>query len=273
MMKLGMGGALLLGAGLLAAPAVAGQQDAATLTTEDVLRTPNSRTNVNAAEAADAAAKAAAAPKPAASEAPASEGYTRVVASSGYTFERPEGWKRVENLESKGAPSFFKYDAVFQDPSTGAVISAVSIDRSQLDSPIDISDTKSVNQLLSTMLNPANLKQGVKIFRQVTGSDPNGTKWLRIKAQGNGQALDGSTVDTMFWVEVAQSATNLALVAVGYPTAKQNDVNVAAFHTVRTLEMENGSGPAAAQAGEHGRQPDGTKAPRKKNGTGGVREQ
>src|SRR4051794_32635867 len=121
--------ALLLGAAGFAMPAAAQQQnDNPTLTTDDVHATTDSVTNKNT-EAADAEAAAVAA-KPV--TAPVSDGYERVTTASGYTFERPKDWKRVENLEAKGAPSYFKYDAVFQDPATGAVISAVSVDRSQL---------------------------------------------------------------------------------------------------------------------------------------------
>jgi hypothetical protein len=264
--------ALLLGLSLVSASAATQQNDTPSLTTDDVVRTRDSVTNANAAANAEAAARAAAA-KPDATLGPAADGYARFKAESGYSFERPDGWKRVENLESKGAPSYFKYDAVFQDPKSGAVISAVSVDRSQLDSPIDISDTKSVNTLLATMLNPANKKDAVKIFRQVTGQTQSGARYLRIKAQGNGLAVDGSVVDTTFWVEVAQSDARLALVAVGYPSAKQKEVSEAAFHTVRTLEMEDGAGPAAAPTVDTARKPDAGKAKRKKNSAGGMRQQ
>lgn len=274
MRKPALTGALLVVASLVGVPAAARQDETPSLTTEDVLRTPDSTTNVNTAVKVAAAARAEAAAKTEPGGGPAAAGYAKVLTASGYSFERPEAWKRVENLESKGAPSFFKYDAIFQDPKSGAVISAVSVDRSALDAPIDIADPKSVNQLLSTMLNPANAKDGVKIFRQVPGTSPNGTKWLRIKAQGNGQSTDGTVVDTTFWVELVQSDSQLALVAVGYPTAQQDSVGEAAFHTVRTLEMENASGPATAPAADRGPgKPDAGKAPRKKNSAGGLRQQ
>jgi hypothetical protein len=273
MRKPALSGAILLIASVVVVPAAARQDETPSLTTEDVLRTPDSTTNANIAaeEAAAARAEDEAAAK--AESGAASAGYTRVVTPSGYSFERPEGWKRVESLESKGAPSFFKYDAIFQDPKSGAVISAVSVDRSALESPIDISDPQSVNQLLSTMLNPANAKDGVKIFRQVPGTAPNGTKWLRIKAQGNGQATDGTVVDTTFWVELIQSDSQLALVAVGYPTAQQDAVGEAAFHTVRTLEMENAPGPAAPAADRDRGAVDAGTTTRKKNSAGGLRQQ
>jgi len=267
MKKRGLIGVFLLGASLLATPAAAQQDDNPTLTTDDVLGTKDSVTNANAVTAEEAAAADA---KPTA--APAAEGYERVTTASGYTFERPLTWKRVENLESKGAPNYFKYDAVFQDPATGAVISAVSVDRSQLDSPIDITDAKAVNELLATMLNPANKKNAVKIFRQVSGAESNGSKWVRIKAQGNGQAVDGSVVDTTFWVQLVQSDAKLALVAVGYPSASPEAVAEHAFHTVRTLEIANASGTGAAGGPEPGATNDGTAPKKKKNGAGGVRK-
>jgi hypothetical protein len=269
MRKRGLIVAVALGASLFAMPAAAQQQDDnPTLTTDDVHATTDSVTNANTERARAAAAAKAAEPV----TAPVTAGYERVTTTSGYTFERPAGWKRVENLESKGAPSYFKYDAVFQDPATGAVISAVSVDRAQLDSPIDVTNSKAVNQLLATMLNPANKKNAVKVFRQVSGTEPNGSRWLRIKAQGNGQALDGSVVDTMFWVQLVQSDARLALVAVGYPVAKQNDVAEYAFHTVRTLEISNVSATGAAGGAEPG-PASGTTPKKKKNGKGGVREQ
>jgi hypothetical protein len=270
MKKRGLIVTLTLAASLFATPAAARQQDAnPTLTTDDVRSTADSVTNANREREAEAETEAAKAAEKAGP--PVSAGYERVTTETGYTFERPSTWKRVENLESKGAPSYFKYDAIFQDPATGAVISAVSVDRSQLDSPIDVTDTKAVNQLLATMLNPANKKDAVKVFRQVSGVEANGTRWIRIKAQGNGQAVDGSVVDTMFWVQLVQSDAKLALVAVGYPTAKQDAVAETAFHTVRTLEILNASPTGAPGGSEPG--PAGGPAPKKKkDGSGGVRE-
>ncbi len=262
-----------MGAALLAPPVGAWQQGTPSLTTDDVVRQPDSTTNVNVAagEAARERAEADAAAKAAVANSAASAGYAKVDTASGYTFERPDAWKRVENLESAGAPSFFKYDAVFQDPTSGAVISAVSVDRSQLESPIDIGDTASVNTLLSTMLNPANVRDGVKIYRQVTGETQNGNRWLRIKAQGNGQSTDGTVVDTTFWVQLVQSDTRLALVAVGFPTAQQGAVAQAAFHTVRTLEIQNVAGSAPTDGETNGS--GAATTPRKKNSAGGVRKQ
>src|SRR5262245_49393364 len=124
MKKSGLSVAVLMGAALLAPPVGAWQQGTPSLTTDDVVRQPDSTTNVNVAagEAARERAEADAAAKAAAANSAASAGYAKVDTASGYTFERPEAWKRVENLESAGAPSFFKYDAVFQDPDSGAVI-------------------------------------------------------------------------------------------------------------------------------------------------------
>ena len=256
--KLGTSVAVLVCAGLLgaAAPARAQQDDTPSLRTEDVLDTPDSVTSRRVAEpsvAPDAAA-APGAPKAAA------KGYTVTRTASGYSFERPNGWKAVENLEAAGAPTFFKYDAVYQDPVTGAVISAVSVDQASLDAPIDIGNAQIVNALLNSMLNPTESKEGVKIFRQLTGTNKDGTKWLRIKAQGNGQAVDGAVIDTTFWVQFVQSDKKLALVAVGFPTAQQAAVAQIALHTVRTLEMDNVSGPAAAPAGPR-TEPGGARPP------------
>jgi hypothetical protein len=251
--------ALLVCAGLLGAPSSARalqQDDTPSLTTQDVLDKPDAVTTRREAKPPEATATAvgsATAPKPAA------KGYTRMKVS-GYSFERPEGWKPIANLEASGTPTFFKYDAVFQDPTTGAVISAVSVDQASLQTPIDIENPQVVNSLLNSMLNPAQSKSGVKLFRQVTGKNEDGSKWLRIKAQGNGQAVDGSVVDTTFWVQFVQSADKLALVAVGYPTTQQNAVAQIAFHTVRTLEMENAPGPGAAPAGPRPR-PGGPRTP------------
>ena len=244
------------------------QNDTPSLTTEDVLDSSSSETRrrVDSAPAALEAEGVATAPRAAAA------GYTRIATASGYSFERPDGWKLVENLEAAGAPTFFKYDAIFQDPVTGAVISAVSVDQASLDQPIDIASPEVVNSLLNSMLNPASSKEGVKIFRQLTGTNPNGTKWLRIKAQGNGQSTDGTVVDTMFWVQFLQSDTKLALVAVGYPTTQQDAVAQIAFHTVRTLEMENVSGPPAPAGTQP--EPAGGRPPvPTKNSAGGLREQ
>jgi hypothetical protein len=238
--------ALLVGASVIAgAPhAVARQDGVPTLSTDDVRRDPNSVTGAREAKAA--AAEAAVAEEDAAPvRRGVSAGYTLVTTSSGYRFERPSDWKAIENLTPENAPSYFKYDALFQDPATGAVVSAISIDRSQLASPIDIADASSLNTLLATMLNPVGATSGVKIFRQTTGDGPRGSKWLRIKAQGTGQAEDGAVVDTIFWVQIVQTETRFALVAVGYPATQQNAVAEAAFHTVRTLEIHDGAGTQA----------------------------
>jgi hypothetical protein len=229
------------------------RDDTPTLRTEDVLDAPEAVTTRRESEAPAVVATGAVTTRA------ATKGYVRMTVS-GYSFERPEGWKPIENLEAAGAPTFFKYDAVLQDPDTGAVISAVSVDQASLEAPIDIGNVEVINALLNSMLNPAGAKDGVKLFRQVTGNNPDGSKWLRIKAQGNGQATDGTVVDTTFWVQFVQSDKKLALVAVGYPTARQNDVATIAFHTVRTLELENASGPGATPA-EPRPGPGGPRAP------------
>jgi hypothetical protein len=228
-------GALLLVASMAAAFA---QDGVPTLTTDDVRVNRDSRTRANE-EAATTKAEADTVERRAPRGTAA--GYVKVASPSGYQFERPRSWEPIDNLVSQNAPSFFKYDAIFQDPVTGAVLSAISVDRSQLQSPIDISDAASVNTLLSTMLNPAGSKDGVKIFRQLTGDGPNGSRWLRVKAQGTGQAVDGTVVDTVFWVQLVQTDTLLALVAVGYPVAQQELAAQAAYHAVRTLEVSDGS--------------------------------
>jgi hypothetical protein len=234
-------GALLLAASLSATPITFAQDGVPTLTTDDVRSDPSSVTRSNEPDPDDDATEGA----EAAESAAPSRGYVRVTTPSGYRFERPAGWEPIENLVSNGAPSYFKYDAIFQDPKTGAVLSAISVDRSQIDSPLDIGDEASINQLLATMLNPANAKSGVKIFRQIRGDTANGARWLRIKAQGTGQAEDGSIVDTHFWVQIVQTDTRFALVAVGYP-AQQESAAQAAYHAVRTLEIEHVGGDKPA---------------------------
>jgi hypothetical protein len=269
------GGVVLLSAGLLAAApwARAAQDQAPTLTTEDVLDAPESATTANEVAAADAARKAEADAKVAADKAAATPGYVRVSAPSGYAFERPAKWKAVENLEPKGAPSFFKIDAVFQDPKTGSVVTAISVERAKLSSPVDIADEKSVEKLLSSMLNPANSKDGIKIMRKTSGEQEDGGKWLRVKAQGTGQTADGAVVSTTFWVQLAQTKDRLALVAVGYPSSQGEAAGVAAFHTVRTLEMSNGAGSSSTAAGPAGGGQPAAKPTKKKNSAGGLRQQ
>lgn len=244
MKRSGTWSALLVGASLLAAApaAPARQEGVPTLTTEDVRRDPAS---VTSATEAEAEAPEAAAPP---SKGPAG-GYTLVTTASGYRFERPADWQAIDNLTPENAPGYFKYDALFQDPKTGAVVSAISIDRSQLESPIDVSDTASLNTLLATMLNPTGSKSGVKIFRQVSGDGPGGSKWLRIKAQGTGQSEDGAILDTIFWVQIVQTEGRFALVAVGFPASQESAVAQAAYHTVRTLEIHDGAGTEAAPEG------------------------
>jgi hypothetical protein len=273
------GGVILLSAGLLAAAPWAragdgaGQAPTPTLTTEDVRGVPESATNANDVAAAEAALKAEADAKATAAKAGVSPGYVRVTAPSGYVFERPAEWTAVENLEPKGAPSYFKIDAVFQDPKTGSVITAISVERAKLASPVDVSDEKSVAKLLSSMLNPADSKDGIKVLRKVAGEQGDGAKWVRVKAQGSGQTADGAVVPTTFWVQLAQTDDRLALVAVGYPTSQGDAAGVAAFHTVRTLEINNGSGSAAAlDRPAAGGQPA-AKPAKKKNSAGGMRKQ
>lgn len=244
MNRAGVFAALIFGASVAMSPTVIhGQQDGVpSLTTDDVRNDPNSVTRARVeAEAAKAAPAETAATTPA-----TRVGYVRVTTPSGYRFERPAAWEPIDDLAPQNAPSFFKYDAIFQDPKTGAVLSAISVDRSQVQSPVDISDAASVNTLLATMLNPTNSKDGVKIFRQLTGDGPNGAKWLRIKAQGTGQTVDGAIVETLFWVQLIQTESKLALVAVGYPASQQDAAAQPAFHAVRTLEFSDVTGSESA---------------------------
>ena len=214
-----------------------GQEPVPSLQTDDVIFYPHSDTNANSASAAAAAAAAKAEEAKAGATGPAEPGYVRVATASGYSFERPATWTAVPELVAKDAPGYLRYDAIYQDPRTGSVISAISVDRTQLQTPIDVADPKSVNTLLATMLNPTGAKEGVKLFRQTTGATKNGAKWMRVKAQGTGKAVDGSTIDTTFWVQMIQTDTILALVAVAYPSQQQDLAAQAAFHTVRTLEV------------------------------------
>lgn len=243
---------LLLAAciGAVAFPVFAqdGQEPVPSLQTDDLIFYPYSDTNANAAAAAAEAAAAKAEEAKTAVAGTAEPGYVRVSTTSGYSFERPDGWAPVPDLVAKDAPGYLRYDAVFQDPKTGSVISAISVDRTQLQTPIDVADPKSVNTLLATMLNPTGAKEGVKLFRQTTGASKSGAKWLRVKAQGTGKAVDGSSVDTTFWVQLIQSDSVLALVAVAFPSQQGEAAAQLAFHTVRTLELSTGANPAASAA-------------------------
>lgn len=225
--------------GISAVPALAwqAQEPTPTLHTDDLVLYPHSDTVVNSKAAEAAASKAKADAEKAGPVGTADRGYVRVTTASGYSFERPETWTPVPDLIAKDAPGYLRYDAIYQDPKTGSVISAISVDRSQLQSPIDVSDSKSVNTLLATMLNPSGAKEGVKLFRQSNGVTKSGAKWLRVKAQGTGKAVDGSTVDTTFWVQLVQNESVTALVAVAFPSQQQDLAAQAAFHTVRTLEI------------------------------------
>ncbi|MBK6313623.1 MAG: hypothetical protein IPF53_04695 [Blastocatellia bacterium] len=214
-----------------------GQDPVPTLRTDDLVYYPPSDTNTASAAANKEAAAAKAAEGKAEASGKAEPGYVRVATASGYSFERPATWTSVPDLIAKDAPGYFRYDAIFQDPKTGSVISAISVDRAQLLTPIDVADPKTVNTLLATMLNPTGAKEGVKIFRQTTGATKSGAKWLRVKAQGTGKSVDGSSVDTTFWVQLIQTDAVLALVAVAYPSQQQDLAAQAAFHTVRTLEV------------------------------------
>lgn len=227
-----------------------GQEPPVSMTTDDVIFAEHSETKaINAATAAEAAAKEAeAAASPAAKGGSrASAGYVRVITSSGYSFERPNAWAPVPDLIAKDTPGYFRYDAIFQDPKTGAVVSAISVDRTQLQTAVDVGDPNSVNTLLATMLNPGGAKDGVRIFRQTTGTT-GAAKWLRVKAQGTGRAVDGTAVDTTFWVQFVQTDAVLAMVAVAYPTGQADLAARDAFHTVRTLEVEGAAPVPSAKA-------------------------
>jgi len=251
----------------LGASATRAQDEPASLSTDDVMKAEDSVTAVSAADAATAESVAA-------STVPgtAEDGYARVTAPGGYTFERPEKWIQVQNLQTGDAPSYFRYDAVFQDPRTGAVLSAISVDRAQAATPIDIADENSITSLLVSMLNPSGAKEGAKLFKSTSGKGANGARWLRIKAQGQGQAVDGTVVETVYWVQFLQTDALLALVAVGYPTSQQDVVGEAAFHSVRTLEISNARGPAAGDTGSEPRS-DGATAETKEDSESSMREQ
>jgi hypothetical protein len=261
--------ACALGVALLAPHAQGqSQEPAPSLTTDDVMEAPAAVTRDYAAEAA---AKTAAAAKETKA---ARRGYVRVTTARGYSFERPETWRPVENLVPKGAPSFFTVDAIFEDPATGAVATAISVDRETLTTPIDVGNREAVNNLLGTMLSTADDKTPIKILRRDAGEEAERRlQWVRIKAEGTGQAQDGSVVPTTYWVQVAQTPDVLAVIAVGYPS-EQADASVAAFHIARTLEVTDAAGPGTNSAGQSGRRDDGT-APEgaaKKDSAGGVRQ-
>lgn len=236
-MMLRMKGLLLAACFVALAGTASAQEPTPTLHTDDLVSYPHSDTNARTVADAKLAEAARAEAAVAAASGPAEAGYVRVDSPSGYSFERPETWTPVPDLVAKDAPGYLRYDGVFQDPKTGSVISAISVDRTQLQSPIDVGDSGSVSTLLATMLNPSGSKEGVKLFRQTTGVSKNGAKWFRVKAQGAGKAVDGSSVDTTYWVQLIQSDSVLALVAVAYPTGQQEAAAQRAFHTVRTLEV------------------------------------
>ena len=258
--------AIAMAALALAASVAPAQDRPESLSTDDVTQAEDSVTSVAAADAAAAAAN-----EGAVVASTAADGYTRVTAS-GYSFERPGKWVQVQNLQTADAPTFFKYDAVYQDPRTGAVLSAISVDRAQATTPIDIADESSVTSLLVAMLNPTGAKEGAKLFKTTSGRGPNGARWLRIKAQGQGQAVDGTTVETNYWVQFLQTDALLALVAVGYPSSQQDAVGEAAFHAVRTLEIANGRGPAAGDTGSEP-QSDGIAPQAQEDSQSSLREQ
>jgi hypothetical protein len=196
----------------------------------------------------------------------ATKGYTTVTTKSGYSFERPDSWKPV-TLSSKGAPTFFNVDAVFQDSKTGAVATAISVDRSKLKSPVDIADKSAVNTLLGPMLNAGDAKATVKVQSRETGEIPDkNLEWVRIQAEGKGQMQGGGTVASTFWVQMVQTPNLLALIAVGYPSSQQTASN-AALHTVQSLEVTDAS---RSESGR-GARPKPTEKPVQKDSAGGMR--
>jgi hypothetical protein len=266
--------ACVLGAGLLTPVAVAGpvqnagQDPVPSLTTDDVMMAPAAVTKDYEARTTATAVAAATESKAAA------KGYSRVTTARGYSFERPADWKAVENLVPKGAPSFFTIDAIFEDARTGAVATAISVDRSKLTSPIDVGNREAVNNLLGTMLASGDAKATIKILRREAGEvGESKLQWVRIKAQGSGQAQDGSVIPTTYWVQIAQTPDVLALVAVGYPS-DQPDAGVSAYHIARTLEVTNVAGSEKGSPGESATRDAGAAAegPAKKNSAGGVRQ-
>jgi hypothetical protein len=246
---------------LLAPGALAQQEsqgDPPSLTTYDVLNIPDAASYEFATKRAEARARAALA----AESSKAAKGYLRMVSPSGFAFERPESWQAID-IQASGAPGGFKSEAVYQDTSTGAVLTAMSFDRTAAGEALDIANKETVDRVLNLMLNPSNdAATSVKVIKRETGEEPErGTQWVRVKAEGVSQAEGGGSVPATFWVQMAQSKGLVAVVAVAFPS-EQRAAAVPAFHSVRTLEVvsagaedasreaSGGSAPATAPNGD-----------------------
>lgn len=257
-------GSFVLAVGLCVGSASASlqQDEVPTMTTDDILRNPDSVTRVNA----DVAAEAKASELEAASKRKVSEGYALFSGPRQYSFERPAAWQPIE---LKSSPGELSLDGSFQDLATGAVVTAISAERNAQQQTVDITKDESVAALLGPMLNPGSKSAEIKILRQTKGAGDNGVQWLRIKAEGTGQTTDGKSVPTTYWVQMIQIDSRFALVAVGYPTA-QPAAAEQAFHTVRTLEFDDVAGSTSSGApkteSEAGQQSE-----IKKNRAGGMR--
>lgn len=215
----------------------ASQDDVPSLTMDDVRDIPG----------AVVAPRPAATPDVVTSRATA-RGFVRVTTKSGYSFERPSAWKAVDNLAPKGAPSYFTSDAIFQDDRTGAVATAMSVDRSKVTGAIDIGDRATVDNLITAMLGAGDPKATIKIRERQSGevSDKK-ISWVRVLAEGQAKAQGGGSVPASFVVQLQQSPNLLAVIAVSYPTSQQG-VQTAAMHTVSTIELPDAAAPSAPTA-------------------------
>jgi hypothetical protein len=173
----------------------------------------------------------------------AARGYVRVTTKSGYSFEHPTSWRAVDNLVPKGAPPFFTSDASFQDDRTGAAATAMSVDRSK-SGTLDINDRATVDSLVTGLLGGGgDAKSAVQIRERQSGEFPDRkVSWVRVLADGQARAQGGGSVPASFVVQLQQSPTMLAIVAVTYPSS-QLAVRNAALYTVSTLELPTASGP------------------------------
>jgi hypothetical protein len=208
----------------------ASQDEVPSMSTDDIRDVPGAIVTPRTRVASPVVTSRAAAP-----------GFVRVTTKSGYSFEHPSTWKPVENLVPKGAPSYFTSDATFQDDRTGAAATAMSFDRSKVTGSIDIGDRTTVDNLVTAMLGGGDAKANVQIRERQSGELPDKKiSWVRILAEGQAKAQGGGAVPASFVVQIGQSPTMLAIVAVTYPSS-QAAMQRAAIYTVSTLEL-----PAAA---------------------------
>jgi hypothetical protein len=201
-------------------------EDVPTMTTDDVRDVPGAIVAPRPAPTAEISTTKATA-----------RGYVRVTTKTGYSFERPASWRLVDNLAPKGAPSYFTSDAIFQDDRTGAVATAMSVDRSKVTGTVDITDRATVDNLVTAMLGAGDPKAAIKISERQTGEiGDKKVNWVRVLAEGQAKAQGGGTVPASFVVQLEQSATLLAVIAVSYPSSQQA-ARAAALYTVSTLEL------------------------------------